>query len=142
MFGDICDEIAVEHVSSVWPEFEVEPELKSTGQLDVYGSPMGQRSAVQVCPYLFYSLCVNSDGTVSACLMDWNHQLILGDLRRQSLLEIWNGPELRKMQTDHLMLQRGTYHTCQNCGQLKYAVLDDLDPYREALREKLNGREG
>ncbi|MBQ7477943.1 MAG: radical SAM protein, partial [Selenomonadaceae bacterium] len=30
MFGDLCDEIAVEHVTNVWPEFSVKEELKST----------------------------------------------------------------------------------------------------------------
>ena len=142
MFGDICDEIAVEHVSSVWPEFEVDENLKSTRQLDIYGGSMAQRDTVQVCPYLFYSLCVNSDGTVSACLMDWNHQLLIGDLKRQSLLEIWNGQELREMREKHLMLQRGTYHTCRDCGQLKFAVLDNIDPYRQVLLDRLRKQGG
>lgn len=137
MFGDICDEIAVEHVSSVWPEFEVDESLRLTDQLDIYGESMTQRETVQVCPYLFYSLCVNSDGTVSACLMDWNHQLILGNLHQQSLFDIWNGPKLREMRENHLKLNRGAYHTCKNCGQLEYAVLDDLDLYRERLLKKL-----
>jgi radical SAM protein with 4Fe4S-binding SPASM domain len=137
MFADICDEIAVEHVSSVWPEFEVDENLKSTDQLDIYGGPMAKRDTAQVCPYLFYSLCVNSDGTVSACLMDWNHQLLIGDLKCQSLLEIWNGQRLREMRENHLMFQRSIYHTCRNCGQLEYAVLDNIDPYREVLLNKI-----
>ena len=122
---------------SVWPEFEVDENLKSTDQLDIYGGPIAKRDTVRVCPYLFYSLCVNSDGTVSACLMDWNHQLLIGDLKCQSLWEIWNGQRLREMRENHLMLQRGTYHTCRNCGQLEYAVLDNIDPYREALLNKI-----
>lgn len=141
-FGDICDEIAIEHVSSVWPEFEVDKDLKSTSKLDIYGGSMDQRHTVQVCPYLFYSLCANSDGSVSACLMDWNHQLLIGDLNHQSLMEIWNGQKLREMRENHLMLQRRVYHTCQNCGQLEYAVLDNIDPYRDSLLEKLQKQGG
>lgn len=136
-FGEFCDEIAVEHVSSVWPEFEVKKELRADEHVDIYGANMDERSTVQVCPYLFYSLCVNSDGTVSACLMDWNHQLIVGDLRRQSLLEIWNGPTMSKMREDHLMLRRGKYHTCRNCGQMEYAVLDNIDPFREEILARM-----
>ena len=45
--------------------------------------------------------------------------------------------ELREMRENHLMLQRSTYHTCRNCGQLEYAVLDNIDPYREALLNKI-----
>lgn len=137
MYGDICDEMAIEHVSSVWPEFEIKEELKRTNQLDIYGMDLSQRYPAQVCPYLFYSLCVNSDGTVSACLMDWNHQLIVGDIKNESLIEIWNGSTMKEMREKHLQLQRSVYPTCANCGQLKYAAMDNLDDYREILLERI-----
>lgn len=137
MFDGLCDEIAVEHVSSVWPEFEVDAELKRTNELDIYGEKMSDRTSVQVCPYLFYSLCVNSDGTVSACLMDWNHKLIVGDTHRQSLAEIWNGPEMQELRMKHLNLNKGAFPACANCGQLKYAVLDNIDPYREDILARM-----
>lgn len=137
MFGNICDEMAVEHVSNVWPEFQVCDELKKTEAMDIYGEAMEQRSEVQVCPYLFYSLCVNSDGSVSACLMDWNHQLIVGNVREQSLAEIWNGEKMQQMRKEHLKLNKGIYQACQNCGQLKYAVLDNIDAYREEILNKI-----
>lgn len=138
LFGSICDEMAIEHISSVWPEFTVREELRPNNQLDIYGEQLSQRSTIQVCPYLFYSLCVNSDGTVSACLMDWNHQLIVGDLHSQSLLEIWNCPQLQDMREKHLQLNRQMYHTCKNCGQLEYAALDNIDPFREEILFRIN----
>lgn len=137
MFGDISDEMAVEHVSNVWPEFQVKEELKKTSDLDIYGETMSRRVECQVCPYLFYSLCINSDGSVSACLMDWNHQLIVGDVREQSLMEIWNGEQMQQMRKQHLLLKKSSYHICENCGQLKYAVLDNIDSYREEILEKM-----
>ena len=137
MFGDICDEMAVEHVSSVWPEFDIKEELKRTEELDIYGMDLNQRDPVQVCPYLFYSLCINSDGTVSACLMDWNHRLIVGNVHNESLLEIWNGSNMNKMRENHLNLNKNAYPTCSNCGQMKYAVLDNIDGYREEILAKL-----
>lgn len=137
IFGEICDEMSVEHVSSVWPEFEIKEELKKTNQLDIYGEKMCQRKPVQVCPYLFYSLCVNSDGTVSACLMDWNHKLLVGDLHNESLMEIWNGSNMQEMRKNHLKLNKKIYSACKNCGQMEYAVLDNIDPYREEILKKL-----
>lgn len=133
MFGELCDEMAVEHVTPVWPDFQLKEEMRKTKEYDIYGKKMTERVPVQVCPYLFYSLCVNSDGSVSACLMDWNHQLIVGDLRKQSLLEVWNGPAMRQMRIDHLQLHKDNYQACKNCGQLQWAVLDNIDPYREEI---------
>lgn len=138
MFGDMCDEIAVEHITSVWPEFTVENDLMAKGETNIYGIER-MDGKQEICPYIFYSLCVNSDGTVSACLMDWNHQLIVGDTKKQSLLEIWNGAKMHELRERHLMLQKKEYHTCANCGQLQYAVLDNIDPYRENLLEKIRG---
>lgn len=136
-FADISDEMAVEHVSNVWPQFQVKEELRQTSKKDIYGGEMSERKEVQVCPYLFYSMCVNSDGSVSACLMDWNHQMIVGNVREQTLLEIWNGKQMQQLRRNHLLLRRGDVPTCQNCGQLKYAVLDDIDTYRQEILEKL-----
>lgn len=132
-FENVCDEMAVEHVTPVWPDFKLDEQLQLTQVEDIYGGEMKNRKAVQVCPYLFYSLCVNSDGTVSACLMDWNHQLIVGDIKKQSLFEIWNGEKMNELRRDHLLLQKNCHNACKNCGQLEYAVLDNIDEYREKI---------
>lgn len=132
-FGELCDEMSVEHVTPVWPEFELKENVQVSEKYDIFGKKMEERKQILVCPYIFYSLCVNSDGTVSACLMDWNHQIIVGDVKKQSLIEIWNSKILQQMRIDHLKLQKDKYSTCKECGQLKYAALDDITPYREQL---------
>jgi len=137
MFSNMCDEISIEHVSPVWPEFELDINDRISAEKDIYGGDMKTRERQQVCPYLFYSMCVNSDGTVSACLMDWNHQLIVGDIKKQSLFEIWNGSAMQNMRIEHLKKNKAIFPTCKNCGQLEYAVLDNIDEYAEELLEKI-----
>ena len=137
MFGEVCDEIAVEHVTNVWPGFAVDEKLKRTEEFDIYGSAMEDRTEAQVCPYLFYSLCINSDGTVSSCLMDWNHIQIIADAKTQSLSEIWNGAALNEMRIEHLKHNRKKYPACGCCGQMKYAVLDNIDAYSEEILQKI-----
>lgn len=46
------------------------------------------------CNFFFDLLCVNNDGTVSCCCVDYGRKLVVGDLKRQSLLEIWNSKKL------------------------------------------------
>ena len=136
LFGEMSDEMAIEHITPVWPEFEI-TKVEQGDVYDIYGGDMEERISAQVCPYLFYSLCVNSDGSVSSCFMDWNHKLIVGDVKQESVREIWDGKYLKEMRLNHLQMQRDVYPTCANCGQLKYAVLDNIDAYREEIRERI-----
>ena len=74
-----------------------------------------------VCTYIFYALAVNADGTVSACCPDWDQKLLVGDLHRQSLWDIWHSQALHRLRLLHLQ--------------------DDIDAYRQQLLERLTARE-
>ncbi len=132
-FGEFCDEISIEHVTPVWPDFDL-GHVKKEFKEGIYGGTIEGRV---VCPYLFYSMCVNSDGTVSSCFMDWNHKNLIGDCKDQKLVEIWKYSALETMRRYHLQGKRGMYPVCANCGQLSYAALDNLDPYKEELLKKM-----
>ena len=43
------------------------------------------------CPEMFDKLSVNWDGTVTACCSDWNNTLLVGDLNKSTLYDIWRG---------------------------------------------------
>jgi len=51
----------------------------------------------QVCNYPWSSVCVLSDGRVVPCCRDVNGSYVLGDLKHQSLSEIWNGPAMVRL---------------------------------------------
>ena len=40
---------------------------KQNEEVGIYGQPIHE---VDVCPYVFYSMSVNSDGAVSLCFLD------------------------------------------------------------------------
>ncbi len=132
VFGDICDEIAVENVTPVWPGFDLLGKTEFTK--GIYGNQIRE---VDVCPYIFYSICINSDGSVSACLMDWNHGLIVGDVNTDSIVDIWNNSKIRKMQIDNLLGKRKEIGVCAQCGQMAYGTLDNIDKYIDELLEKI-----
>jgi len=59
----------------------------------------GKVHSYSPCTFPWYSMVIFWDGSVSPCPQDWYGELYLGDAKRQSLMEIWNGPgmvELRK----------------------------------------------
>ncbi len=121
-FKNICDSYYIERISPVWPTFDVSKLgsfKKSVYQMETKN--------LEVCPYIFYQMAVNSNGTVSACCVDWKRELIIGNVRVSSLLDIWNGQVYNNLRIKHLEKRRCEIPFCRNCGQLTYAAQDNID---------------
>jgi radical SAM protein with 4Fe4S-binding SPASM domain len=103
-------------------------------EVGIYGQKIKE---VAVCPYIFYSLSINSDGKVSLCFLDWSRKLIVGDMRTESFKDIWNGDALYNYRRLHLMKQRKEQAICADCGQLSHCLPDDIDPFAHMLLQKL-----
>jgi MoaA/NifB/PqqE/SkfB family radical SAM enzyme len=134
-FGDMADRIFIEHVAPCWPNFEMSA-VSVNRQVGIYGQEIAR---VEVCPYIFYSLSVNSDGKASLCFLDWSRELIVGDLKRQTLKEVWNGKPLMQHRRTHLMKRRGENRMCGACGQLSHCLPDNIDPFAETLLQRIEG---
>lgn len=133
-FGDFADRIFIENVAPCWPEYDVQDRLDVAITKGIYDQPIGN---VNTCPYMFYSISVNSDGSVSLCFLDWAHRLIIGDVRKKSLKEIWDGEALFQYQIDHLFGKRKENPVCGQCGQLTHCLPDNIDQYAEAIAGRL-----
>jgi radical SAM protein with 4Fe4S-binding SPASM domain len=48
-----------------------------------------------VCDFFYKLLCVNNDGTVSCCCVDYQRNLVVGDLKNHTLSQIWNNQRMR-----------------------------------------------
>lgn len=136
LFGDYCDRIFVEELSPIWPGFDVEQRAgvkiqKREGQ---YRQPLLEKA---VCTYIFYAMAVNADGTISACCPDWDQKLVVGDLNKESLRDIWNSSALLKLQLQHLQGNRRENPVCRGCGHIKYAQVDSIDPYADRILQRL-----
>lgn len=132
-FGDITDDIFIESVMDCWPTFE-QKKVKVNETRGIYDNKIKE---VLVCPYVFYSMYVNSDGMVSLCFLDWKHELLLGDAKTQSLKDIWTGDKLKEYRKMFLRGERKGHRVCAECGQLRQGAPDDIDAYREELLSRL-----
>jgi len=126
LFGDICDEIAVESLANCWPGFE-----NRAINTNVYHG--GDVQDFIVCPRIFYILTINSDGTATHCIVDWNHVKTIGDVRKQSLQEIWRGRELYNLMIEHLKGNRRKQALCAECMEIESAAVDNIDEYRDEI---------
>lgn len=133
-FGDYCDRIFVENLTSIWPAFDIQEysNIKISNESQ-YNQKQEDKN---VCSYIFYSMAINSDGTVSACCPDWEQKLLIGDANKQSLKEIWTSPEYDSLRIQHLEDKRCDNETCSICGHIKYCQVDNIDSYKDEILVK------
>lgn len=134
MFGDHCDRIFVENLAPCWPEFDAAKHMGVTIREGIYGQAIGE---TDVCPYIFYSYSVNADGLISACFIDWGRKLIIGDVRLQSMREIWTSPAMNALRLQHLEGRHRENKVCGSCGQLSHCLPDNIDAHRAELLERM-----
>ncbi len=136
-FGNITDGISVERTIEYWPKYN-EMQVDFDEEVSLLG---GKSREVLVCPYVFYEMCINSNGTYSLCRFDWNHAMILGkDLTcNPTPKRIWDSINLWNFQQGFLKKQRKmlTVLSCPKCGILKQGVPEDLDEFAEEILDNM-----
>ncbi|MFA6395846.1 MAG: radical SAM/SPASM domain-containing protein [Sulfurimonas sp.] len=135
-FKDIADGVYIEHIMSCWPEFELRDGLEVNQEHGIYGQEIKE---VSVCPYVFYSFSINSDGGASLCFLDWSRKLLIGDTKIQSVKDIWLSDKMREYQMMFLRHERKNHPVCGNCGQMTHGMPDDIDAHADEILEKIGG---
>ena len=135
IFGNYTDLIHVERILDCWPNFSFRGNLKSNKNLGIWGEEVEKE--LDVCPYPFYSISLNSNGTMSLCFLDWAHKLVVGDLNKESLKEIWNGKNLKNYRMMFLKGNRKEHDVCGKCGQMSHGSPDNIDSFKSDLLGKL-----
>jgi hypothetical protein len=70
------------------------------------------------CPILSEPILqVLWDGRVAACCYDFDGTMILGDLRRQTIAEIWNGEPYRRLRRAHAAEDFSQWPLCEHCDR-------------------------
>lgn len=137
VFGNITDGISVEHTIEYWPKYN-EMSVDYDENVTLLG---GKSREVMVCPYVFYEMCINSDGSYSLCRFDWNHAMLLGkDLScKLTPKKIWDSITLWNFQSSFLKKQRLmlTVLSCPKCGILKQGVPEDLDEFAAEILDNM-----
>ncbi len=62
---------------------------------------------VEFCQFPWSSMTIKSNGEAAECVEDYNNEIILGDAKKESLYDIWNGEKYRKLREDHFNLTPG-----------------------------------
>lgn len=130
MFGDRCNEIYIEKLVPMWPQLDTDnipDEFR-------YGGELVKR---QVCVQMFKGFQVQADGAVVPCCVDWKRINVIGNITQNSILEIWNGKALRKLQIEHLSGNKDKIEPCKDCTMNDYCDIDNIDQYGEKIIKRL-----
>ena len=133
IFGDIADRVFFEHLFPNWPGFDDDIIPKDCA-VGLYGDEVIERS---VCPYIFYSTTINSDGSVSLCVQDWARKLVVGSVAEQSVKDIWLGQRINAHRLSHLNGCRKNNATCGQCQCMSLGVFDNIDSNAEEIKQRL-----
>lgn len=69
----------------------------------------------KICNVFFNRIHIWSDGTVNPCENDYESYLCVGNVKNESLHDIWNGPKMMKLRVAHMTKRKNTCYPCNNC---------------------------
>lgn len=133
LFEDIADTYYIDNAANSWPDLTT---VKDTGDKHIYG--ILEAGVERICPQPFYQMIIHSDGMVSPCCVDYDKKVIMGDVRKESLKEIWNGQRYRELRKKLLLGNLDGEIRCKNCNFPTSGATVDITPYKEDIFKKYN----
>lgn len=82
----------------------------------------------KVCRYPFTHVTVRNDGTVISCCSDWLKELKIGDIKKNSLKEIWESRTLYNLRCEMLENKGINIEACKHCEI----------PYRDSIEDNID----
>jgi radical SAM protein with 4Fe4S-binding SPASM domain len=80
------------------------------------GNPSYDRASVR-CTMPWERMTVTWDGTVVPCCFDYDMKYVLGDMRHETLSDIWNGKRMNRLRKE-FTANKVTNPLCRNCERL------------------------
>jgi radical SAM protein with 4Fe4S-binding SPASM domain len=72
-----------------------------------------------ICGFPWRTMVILFDGTVVPCCFDFNGVMPVGDVRKNTVEEIWNGPVYNQMRDDFKKLRYEGYTLCSRCARVR-----------------------
>ena len=142
IFGDLADTLFVESIIPIYGDVdyeEVDSEIKDK-VLD--GREQVKQTKVNiVCHRPFYRLAIRTNGDVTAACCDQLHDIRFGNIKDNTLLEIWNGNKRTEFLKMMLKGERFKHPYCKDCIMPNDITTEDdlLDPYACEILHKIEG---
>jgi radical SAM protein with 4Fe4S-binding SPASM domain len=87
--------------------------LKTIGELSV--EEHDERNRLKPCGLLWNGLHVDYEGDMTLCCVDFDGEMLVGNIKQRGLLDCWNGPEMRECRRLHLSSSLDVNSLCYRC---------------------------
>jgi radical SAM protein with 4Fe4S-binding SPASM domain len=67
------------------------------------------------CCLLWYELVINADGSVSPCQFDWKNEYILGNIKNNTIANMWNGEKIQNLRRAQVKKDWKYGNICEKC---------------------------
>lgn len=78
------------------------------------------------CVSPFTSMCINYDGRVQLCDSDVEQQVIMGDINKQNITEVWQSEKFIKIRELHCRGRRNVIPICRGCDHWSRQFKEDI----------------
>ncbi|MBI4765560.1 MAG: SPASM domain-containing protein [Deltaproteobacteria bacterium] len=104
-------------------------------------SPVKQSGPFFSCTFPWYALIVYWNGLVGPCPQDFFARMIMGDLKKKSILEIWNGPEMQELRQKIKDREHRFLDPCRQCDRPRRKTLAGVptEYVKTFLKENIRG---
>ena len=82
---------------------------------DTYNNPP-ENAGKGPCNYLWGEMNIWADGLCNPCDVDYKSELSVGNIKENSIKEIWNGKKYQNLRNLHKNGKRNTCHPCDRCS--------------------------
>ncbi|MFQ5717173.1 MAG: radical SAM/SPASM domain-containing protein [Nitrospinales bacterium] len=82
-------------------------------------TPTGQNRERTPCDWLWKYMVILWNGDAPICLSDYDGTDVLGNVKNESIADIWNGEKINRYRRHHLNLEFGEIANCANCDVWK-----------------------
>lgn len=128
-FAHISDFLEVHDIIENWVGFDAKSENH-----DAKTNHFHWMEKEKICTSPLIYLMIHSNGVVSPCPNDWRFDLPIGNVKEQSVKEIWQGERLKEIRLSLLKRHQGEYPTCDGCGMRN---LDNIDNVANIIINRL-----
>lgn len=134
-YQDICDNIFVENVAPIWPDFDEIKDQYTAPDKGLMGTDLINK--IKVCPFIYYGCVVNPDGQVTPCCADWERGYVYGNVADSDLKDIWGGNRMKTFWINMLKGNKDMYSSCKSCEYLTFAANENIDDSAARILERL-----
>ena len=81
---------------------------------------IGSRKKKFCCPQLWQRMFVHPDGVVTPCCLDSSREMVMGNIKENSIKDIWKNELYQDMREKHMNGKIDEIPTCKKCPLAKY----------------------